>query len=159
MSSQSFAEFAGRAGQEIAVSEWLLISQDRVNEFARVTDDPDWMHIDVERARSGPVGHTIAQGFLTLSLLLSFTRQGNYLPKDVDYEFNYGLNRVRWLVPVAVGARIRNRTLLKSVKPRGANNFLVTTVNTVEVEGGEKPAMIAEWLGLVHIRDQDPSAS
>jgi acyl dehydratase len=158
MTSQSFVEFARRVNQEIAVSEWLLITQERVNEFARVTDDPDWMHIDLERARHGPVGHTIAQGFLTLSLLLSFTRQGNYLPKEIDYEFNYGLNRVRWLTPVAVGARIRNRTVLKAVTPRGANNYLVTTVNTVEVDGSTKPAMVAEWLGLVHVGGQDSAA-
>jgi acyl dehydratase len=159
MSSRSFDDFAGRVNQEIAVSEWLLVTQERVTEFARVTDDPDWMHIDVERARRGPVGHTIAQGFLTLSLLLHFSRQGNYLPKDVDYAFNYGLNRVRWLAPVAVGARIRNRTVLKAVTRRGASNYLVTTLNTVEIDGSERPAMIAEWLGLVHSAGQDSAVS
>lgn len=137
-------------GKEIGISDWLLISQARVNAFADVTMDPDWMHIDVERARHGPVGQTIGQGFLTLSLLLYFSHQMQYLPAErVAHAFNYGLNRVRWLAPVPVGARIRNRARLIDVLDRGEGDFLITTENCVEIEGQDKPAMIAEWLGLV----------
>jgi len=149
MKFRNFDELAAHVDEEIAVSDWLLITQARVNEFARTTDDPDWMHVDEERAKKGPVGQTIAQGFLTLALLLPFTHQCGYLPEPIDYAFNYGLNRVRWLTPVKVGARIRNRTVLKSVTPRAAGEFLVTTVNTVEIEKEARPAMVAEWIGLV----------
>jgi acyl dehydratase len=139
-----------RRGEEIGVSDWLQITQAQVNAFAEVTMDPDWMHIDVERARHGPVGQTIGQGFLTLSLLLYFSHQMRYLPSDrIAHAFNYGLNRVRWLAPVPVGARIRNRALLIDALDRGEGDFLITTDNYVEIEGHDKPAMVAQWLGLV----------
>jgi len=149
MASPSFDALRARIGQEISVSDWLLVTQDRVNQFAAVTSDPDWMHIDVERAARGPVGHTIAQGFLTLSLLMHFTHQAGYLPKDVEYAFNYGLDRVRWLSPVKVGKRIRNRVTLRALTARGQGRYLITTANTVEIEAEERPAMVADWLGLL----------
>jgi acyl dehydratase len=151
MQFQTIEQMAQHVGQEVALSDWLTITQDRITSFAHVTDDPDWMHIDVERARTGPVGTTIAQGFLTLSMLLYFSHQTRYRPPNIDYAFNYGLNRVRWLTPVRVGARIRNRTVLKALDPRGDGRYLVTTLNTVEIEGEQKPAMVAEWLGLIHV--------
>jgi len=151
MKFHTFEELAAHVDEEIAISDWLLITQARVSEFARVTDDPDWMHVDEERAKEGPVGQTIAQGFLTLALLLPFTHQCGYLPEPVEYAFNYGLNRVRWLTPVKVGSQIRNHTVLKSVESRGAGEYLVTTLNTVEIEREARPAMVAEWLGLVKL--------
>ena len=151
MKFRTFEQLAAHVDKEIAVSDWLLITQTRVSEFARVTDDPDWMHVDEERARNGPVGQTIAQGFLTLALLLPFTHQCGYLPEPVEYAFNYGLNRVRWLTPVKVGSRIRNRTVLKSVSSRTGGEYLVTTLNTVEIEKEARPAMVAEWIGLVKL--------
>lgn len=145
----SFDHLRAHVGQEISLSDWLLVTQDRVNQFAEVTNDPDWMHIDVERAKNGPVGQTIVQGFLTLSLLMYFTHQAAYLPKDVEYAFNYGLDRVRWISPVKVGTRIRNRMTLKAVTPKGHGRFLVTVMNTVEIENEDRPAMVAQWLGLL----------
>src|SRR4051794_17329238 len=111
MPFETFEQMAQHVGSEVAVSDWLTITQERVTAFAQVTDDPDWMHIDVDRARQGPLGTTIAQGFLTLSMLLFFSHQTRYRPEKIDYALNYGLNRVRWPTPVRVGARIRNRTL------------------------------------------------
>lgn len=148
---RAMQDLAAKVGTEIAVSDWYLITQEQVNLFAAATDDPDWMHIDVERAKKGPVGQTIAQGFLTLSLLLHFSHQVGYLPPAIAYAFNYGLDRVRWIAPVRVGARIRNRTELLGVTDRQDGSYLVRTRNTVEIEHGERPAMIAEWLGLVQI--------
>ncbi len=149
MTFASFEEMQGYVGREIAVTDWILITQERVTHFAAVTDDPDWMHIDQVRAAAGPVGQTIAQGFLTLSLLTYFSHQANYLPADIAHAFNYGLDRVRWITPVKVGARIRNRVVLSALEPRSGNRYLLTTSNTIEVEGEARPAMVARWLGLL----------
>ena len=149
MQFSSFEHLRAHVGQEIALSDWFLVTQERVDQFAQVTSDPDWMHIDVERAKAGPVGQTIAQGFLTLSLLMYFTHQAAYLPKDVEYALNYGLDRVRWISPVKVGKRIRNRMTLKAVTSKGHGRFLVTVINTVEIEDESRPAMVAQWLGLL----------
>ena len=145
MKFRTFEQLAAHVDKEIAVSDWLLITQTRVSEFARVTDDPDWMHVDEERARNGPVGQTIAQGFLTLALLLPFTHQCGYLPEPVEYAFNYGLNRVRFVSPVPAGARIRGRFTLVTVEE--IKGGVQTTWNvTVECEGSDKPCCVAEWL-------------
>ena len=136
-------------GAQIGTSSWLTITQDQVNKFADATSDPDWMHIDVERARRGPIGETIGQGFLTLSLLTYFSHVIAFLPGDVVYAFNYGLDRVRWMAPIRVGRRIRNHMKLLDVTCRGERRFLIKTLNTIEIEGEERPAMTAEWLGLI----------
>lgn len=149
MTFASFEEMQQHIGQEIAVTDWLPITQERVTHFAQVTDDPDWMHIDEVRAAAGPVGQTIAQGFLTLSLLIYFSHQANYLPADIAHAFNYGLDRVRWITPVKVGASIRNRVVLSALQAREGGRYLITTTNTVEVAGETRPAMVARWLGLL----------
>ena len=159
MNFSSFEQLRAHVGQEISLSDWLLVTQDRVNQFAAVTNDPDWMHIDVERAKQGPVGQTIAQGFLTLSLLMYFTHQADYLPKDVEYAFNYGLDRVRWISPVKVGKRIRNRMTLKAVTPKAHGRYLVTVMNTVEIEDEDRPAMVAQWLGLLQASSGQTASS
>jgi acyl dehydratase len=146
---QHIEELRPLIGEQIALSAWHPVTQAQVDQFAAATDDPDWMHVDIERARQGPVGETIAQGFLTLSLLLKFSHETRYLPPDIAYAFNYGLDRVRWITPVRVGTRIRNRTVLLDLTDRGSGSYLLKTLNTVEIEGVDKPAMIAEWLGLV----------
>jgi acyl dehydratase len=152
---ESLEQLSSYVGREIGTSEWLLVTQEQVNRFADTVMDPDWMHIDEARARTGPIGQTIVQGFFTLSLLTHFNHQIRLVPADISYAFNYGLDRVRWLAPLKVGKRIRNRMVLESVAARGANRFLVKTVNTVEIEGESVPAMVAEWLGLV----QGPEAT
>lgn len=158
MTFSTFAQMQQHIGQEIAVTDWLPITQERVTRFAAVTDDPDWMHIDEVRAAAGPVGQTIAQGFLTLSLLTYFGHQANYLPANVAHAFNYGLDRVRWIAPVKVGARIRNRVVLSGLESRAGNRYLLTTTNTIEVEGEARPAMVARWLGLLQEAQDDRSS-
>lgn len=151
-SLEQLQDFVGR---EVALTEWRTITQQEVDDFARVTRDPDWMHIDEERARSGPLGHTIVQGFFTLALLTSFGHETHFFPPDIAYAFNYGLDRVRWIQPLKVGARVRNRTVLVEVQNNGSRRFIVKTRNTVEIEGVPTPAMVADWLAL--LQGIDPS--
>lgn len=153
MKFQSFEEMQTHLGEEIAITDWLLITQERVTRFAEITGDPDWMHVDVERAATGPVGQTIAQGFLTLSLLTYFSHSVEFLPRNIAYAFNYGLDRVRWIVPVKVGAQIRARVVLSDLQQRGEGRHLLITTNTVEIHGERRPAMIARWLALLQVTD------
>jgi acyl dehydratase len=134
------------------VSEWLTVDQERIDQFGRATLDSDWMHVDPERAkRDGPYGGTVAFGFWTLSLLTHFARQasGRDYPEGALYGLNYGFDRVRLIAPVPVGARIRNRSEVVEIADRGEGRFLVKTENTVEIEGKEKPALVAEWLFML----------
>lgn len=139
-------------GRETRVSGWLEVDQQSIDRFAVATRDPDWMHIDPERARrDGPFDGTIAFGFWTLSMLTFLTRStmGGDYPPGVRYGFNYGLDRVRLMAPVPVGSRIRDHFRVLDIEDRGAGRFVVRTENRIEVEGEEKPAMIAVWLGML----------
>jgi acyl dehydratase len=134
------------------LSDWLTVDQERIDEFGRATLDSDWMHVDPERAkREGPYGGTVAFGFWTLSMLTYLTRQagGRDYPEGALYGLNYGFDRVRLIAPVPVGARIRNRARVVEIADRGAGRFLVKTENTIEVEGSEKPALVADWLVML----------
>ena len=134
-----------RTGQEIGVSDWLLIEQERVDSFARVTGDQQWIHVDVERAkRESPFGGPIAHGYLTLSLLAKFALECIEV-EGVRLAVNYGLNRVRFAAPVKVGSRVRARFVLGAVDdiPGGAQMLWQATV---EIEGGDKPACVAEMV-------------
>lgn len=152
--SENFCAFtfdSARAfvGREIGVSAWHRVTQEQVDRFADVTRDHDWMHVDPERARRDlPYGGTISFGFYTLSLLTAFSHEVGLWPAGAGYGLNYGLNRVRWMAPVPVGGRIRGRFVLEAFDPHPSGGFLSTTRATVEIEGEEKPAMVAEWLGL-----------
>jgi acyl dehydratase len=142
-------EFYGRGDR---VSEWLRVEQEDIDRFAIATRDPDWMHIDPERARrEGPFDGTIAFGFWTISMLTYLTRStlGGDYPPGVRYGFNYGFDRCRLMAPVPVGGRIRDRFRVVDIEDRGEGRFLVRTENTIEIEGEEKPAMVAIWLGMV----------
>lgn len=150
----SFDELPDWIGKPLGTTPWLAIEQERITAFAVATNDMDWMHVDPERARTGPIGTTIGQGFLTLSLLTHFSHALAFLPKDVSYAFNYGLDRVRWITPILVGKRIRNHSVLLDVTDRADGLFLIKTGNTVEIEGEERPAMTADWLGLVKAADR-----
>ncbi len=134
-----------KIGQEIGVSEWMLIDQARVNGFAEVTGDHQWIHVDVERAkRESPFGGPIAHGYLTVSLLAKFA--GECIAVDgIKLAVNYGLNRVRFASPVKVGSRVRARFVLAAVDDI-AGGAQMTWQATVEIDGGEKPACIAEML-------------
>jgi acyl dehydratase len=137
-----------RVGQENGVSEWILVDQDRINRFADVTEDHQWIHIDLERAKKGPFEGPIAHGFLTLSLLPAFGASAKYVPADLKMSVNYGLNKVRFLNPVPAGSRVRSRMVISGMEEKQPGRVLMTTTHTVEIEGQEKPALIAETLSL-----------
>ncbi len=137
-------------GQELGVSDWLSIDQERINEFASCTGDDQWIHVDVERAQGeSPLGSTIAHGYLTLSLLATTQMEIGIVPEGFSLALNYGLNRVRFIAPVKAGARIRNRVALLAAEPQGKGRLLLTFQNTVEIEDEKKPALIAETLALL----------
>jgi acyl dehydratase len=133
-----------RVGQEIAVSPWVAIAQERIDLFAKATEDFQWIHVDPERAKASPFGSTIAHGFLTLSMLPKLT-ESTFEFSDRKMGVNYGLNKVRFTAPVPAGAKIRGRfTLAKFEKLEGG--VQTTWSVTVEREGGDKPVMIAETI-------------
>ena len=136
-------------GKEVGVSDWLEITQERVNTFADATDDQQWIHIDPERAKSGPYGGTIAHGYLTLSLLAPLMND-IYEVKQRKMGINYGLNKVRFPTPVPVGSRVRVRAAIQNVEevPGGIQ---ITWLATVELEGSDKPACVAEPLVRIYI--------
>ena len=138
------ADLQGLVGQELAVSEWVAIEQSRIDAFAEATGDRQWIHVDTVRAAAGPFGATVAHGFLTLSLipLLSETA---WAVDDVRMGVNYGLNRVRFTAPVRVGSRLRGRFKLLSYEPLDGGAQLTVEV-LIEIEGGSKPACVAESL-------------
>lgn len=137
------ADFQDRLGTEIGVSDWMEITQDRVNAFADATDDHQWIHVDLEKAAVGPFGGTIAHGFLTLSLTVILSSQVELDVGSSRMGINYGLEKVRFPAPVPVGSRIRARISLVSVTDVDGG-IQVNRQVTIEVEGSEKPAMVAE---------------
>jgi acyl dehydratase len=136
-------------GQDNGISDWVLIDQERVNRFADATDDHQWIHVDVEQAKKGPFGGTIAHGFLTLSLIPLFGSFGKYLPEGMKMVVNYGLNKVRFIAPVLVGSRIRSKMVISGVEEKEPGRILLTTTHTIEIEGQDKPACVAETLALL----------
>jgi len=133
-------------GREIALTEWLTITQDRIDRFAEATQDRQWIHVDRERAqRESPYGTTIAHGFLTLSLLSHFMKQAIQFRAGVRMGINYGLNRVRFPSPVRADSQIRARVGLQSLKERPDALEVVFSVS-LEVQGSEKPCCVAEWI-------------
>jgi acyl dehydratase len=139
-----------RIGKELGVSEWVRIDQGRINAFAECTGDHQWIHVDVERTkRESPFGGPIAHGYLTLSMVASLAMEVGILPRDAAAGLNYGLDKVRFLAPVTVGSRVRLRVVLTGTEPREAGQVIMKTQNTLEVEGSDKPALIAETLALI----------
>lgn len=136
-------------GQEFFVSDWKEITQDQINKFAEATGDYQWIHVDLDKAAQGPFGKTIAHGFLTLSLLPFFGSQRPSGYEGAKMGINYGLNKVRFLTPVQVGSKLRDRMVLSDVEEKPGNRLLVTTTHTIEIEGSDKPACIAEALAMV----------
>jgi acyl dehydratase len=134
-------------GQEIAVTDWFNVTQERIQQFADATLDHQWIHVDVERARrESPFKAPIAHGFLTLSLLPHFMHEAFQIKDGIKLGVNYGLNRVRFVSPVRAGSNIRARIALQSLKEVPPNGVEVVFNATVEVEGGEKPCCVAEWV-------------
>ena len=131
-------------GQELGVSQWLAVDQERINAFADATGDHQWIHVDVERARTeSPYGATIAHGFLTLSLTPALSKE-NYRIDNAKMGINYGLNRVRFLAPVPAGSRIRLRSELVNAAKVDDTTVDLTVRQTVELDGSDKPAAVAE---------------
>ena len=146
----SIATIGDFVGRELGVSDWVLVDQARINAFAECTGDKQWIHVNEELAkRESPFGGTIAHGYLTLSLLASLAMEIGVIPEDASAGLNYGLDKVRFMTPVKAGARVRSRVTLTSVEKKGGGRIVVKTINELQVEGEEKPALIAETLAML----------
>jgi acyl dehydratase len=143
----SLDEIGGYVGRELGVTQWVTLDQSVINEFAHCTGDDQWIHVDVVRSkRESLYGSTIAHGYLTLSILGPAALEVWIRPAGIATALNYGLDRVRFLAPVLAGSRVRTRVRLIGADPKGSGRTLITTENTVEIEGHDKPALIANTL-------------
>ena len=143
----SLDELKQLVGQEVAVTDWFTMTQDRIQQFADATLDHQWIHVDVERAkRESPFKAPIAHGFLTLSLLAHFMQQAVAVKQGVRMGVNYGMNKVRFVSPVRVDSKMRARFVLQSLKEVDGNGVEAQYNATIETEGATKPACVAEWL-------------
>jgi acyl dehydratase len=142
-------EIRGRTGQEIGVSSWLTIDQERISAFADATEDRQFIHVDPQAAAQTPFGDTIAHGFLSLSLLSRMAAEVILVPDSTRMIVNYGLDRVRFLAPVRSGKRVRGRFTLDCVDDKAAGQILLRHLVTVEIEDEDKPALSAVWLTLL----------
>ena len=140
--------FASKVGEQLFTSDWLTIDQDRIDQFAQVTEDEQFIHVDPEKAKSTPFDGTIAHGFLTLSLLTMLTKSAPKLDGAV-MGLNYGFDKIRFLTPVKTGSRIRCFGVLVNCIEKAPGQFLVSYDITIEIEGGEKPALVARWITLL----------
>ena len=147
----SLDEIRGRVGTEVGVSGWLTIGQDRITAFADATEDRQFIHIDPEAAAQTPFGGTVAHGFLSLSMLSRMAAEAMLVPDNVKMAVNYGLDRVRFIAPVRSGQRIRGRFLLDAIDEKAPGQLLLRHTVTVEIEGVDKPALTAQWLGLLFV--------
>jgi acyl dehydratase len=145
----SLDEIRSRVGAEIGVSSWLTVDQPRIDAFAEATEDRQFIHTDPAAAAQTPFGGTIAHGFLSLSLLSRMAADAMLIPEGVKMAVNYGLDRVRFLAPVRSGSRVRGRFTLDSIEEKAPGQLLMRHVVTVEIEGEDKPALTAVWLGLI----------
>jgi acyl dehydratase len=149
MPAASLDDIRSRIGDEVGVSSWLTVDQARIDAFAEATEDRQFIHVDAEAAAQTPFGGTIAHGFLSLSLLSRMGAEAMLIPEGVRIAVNYGLDRVRFLAPVRSGKRVRGRFTLDSVDEKAPGQILMRHTVTVEIEGEEKPALTAQWLGLI----------
>jgi acyl dehydratase len=142
-------EMEPNIGQEVFLSDWTQVTQDQINKFADSTKDFQWIHVDQEKAAKGPFGTTVAHGYLTLSHLPFFSYQAPQKMEGVQMMINYGLDRVRFINPVVSGAKIRDRIVLSSLEEKPGNRLLMKQTHTIEIEGQDKPACIAEALAMI----------
>jgi acyl dehydratase len=142
-------DIRARVGSEIGVSSWLTMDQARIETFADATEDRQFIHVEPEGAAKTPFGGTIAHGFLTLSLLSRMAADAMLVPENTKMAINYGLDRVRFLSPVKSGRRVRGRFTLDSIEEKAPGQWLLRHTVTVEIEGEDKPALTAVWLGLM----------
>ena len=145
----SVRELKEHIGEEIHLSDWFEITQQRVDDFGEAIEDRQWIHCDVERSKTGPFGGTIVHGPLMLSLMGYLSGGVDTIPEGIKFFMAYGYDKVRFLSPVPVGSRVRNRGVLTDVVEKSDGNYVMKVTNTLEVEGAQKPAMVAEVLGLI----------
>ena len=142
------SELSSLIGQEVGVSKWFEIDQARINAFADTTEDWQFIHVDPQAAKQTPFGGTIAHGFLTLSLASAMSYEAVKPLDGVVMGVNYGFDKLRFLAPVPAGSKVRGRFRLLSAEDKGGGRWLIKHELTIEIDGGEKPALIAEWLGM-----------
>ena len=147
----SIEDIRARVGSEIGISGWIPIDQARIDAFAEVTEDPQFIHIDPEAAAKTPFGGTVAHGFLTLSLLSRMAADAMLRPEGVKMGVNYGFERVRFMAPVRSGKRVRGRFTLVRFEEKKPGQWQFVHNVTVEIEGEEKPALVADWIGLIFV--------
>jgi acyl dehydratase len=147
----SIEEIRARIGSEIGVSDWILVDQARIDAFAEVTEDRQFIHIDAEAAAKTPFGGTIAHGFLSLSLLSRMAYDVMLTPEGVKMGVNYGFEKVRFLSAVRSGKRVRGRFTLLSFQEKRPGQYQFVHNVTVEIEGEDKPALIADWIGMIFV--------
>ncbi|HET9353587.1 MAG TPA: MaoC family dehydratase [Sphingomicrobium sp.] len=145
----SLDEIREKVGQPIGVSGWIEVGQDRIEQFADATEDHQFIHVDQELARQTPFGGTIAHGFLSLSLLSRMAADVMLVPDTTRMAVNYGLDRVRFLAPVKSGKRVRGHFTLDGIEEKAPGQILIRQTVSVEIEGEAKPALTAQWLGLI----------
>jgi acyl dehydratase len=150
MGNFTLAGLNEKIGQELGMSDWVTIDQPCIDSFASCTGDHQWIHVDVERAkRESPFRGPVAHGYLTLAMVAPLAMQVGVIPTDAAAGLNYGVEKVRFLAPVPAGARVRLRVVLAGLEPREGGQVIMKTQNTLEVEGSEKPALVAETLALL----------
>jgi acyl dehydratase len=142
-------DIRSKVGQPVGVSDWIEVGQDRINAFADATEDHQFIHVDPAAAAAAGFGGTIAHGFLSLSLLSRMAADVMLIPDTTRMAVNYGLDRVRFLAPVKAGKRVRGHFTLDGVDEKAPGQLLIRQTVSVEIEGEEKPALTAQWLGLV----------
>jgi len=147
----SIEDIQSKLGSEVGVSDWILVDQARIDAFADVTEDPQFIHIDPEAAAKTPFGGTVAHGFLTLSLLSRMAADAMPRPDNVKMGVNYGFEKVRFMAPVRSGRRVRGRFTLVRFEEKKPGQWQVVHDVAVEIEGEEKPALVAQWIGLIFV--------
>ena len=145
----SIEEIRNRVGEEIGVSDWILVDQQAIDTFAEVTGDHQFIHVDPEAAAQTPFGGTVAHGFLTLSLLSQMAGGLMLRPEGTKMAVNYGFEKVRFIAPVRSGKRVRGRFGLRSAEEKQPGQLQFLHNVTVEIEGEDKPALVADWIGLI----------
>jgi len=145
----SIEDIRARTGEEVGVSDWMTVGQERIGAFAEATEDRQFIHLDEEAARQTPFGGTIAHGFLTLSLLSRMAAEAILVPETSKLIVNYGLDRVRFLAPVRSGKKVRGRFVLEGIEEKAPGQLLLRHLVTVEIEGEDRPALSAQWLTLL----------
>jgi acyl dehydratase len=151
MPTATLEEIRARVGEEVGVSDWIVIDQARIDAFAEVTEDRQFIHVDSEAAARMPFGGTVAHGFLTLSLLSRMAADAMLRPDSVKMGVNYGFDRVRFMAPVRSGKRVRGRFVLTAFGEKRPGQYQFVHHVTVEIEGEDKPALVADWIGLIFV--------